>query len=59
MDFTDQPLTSPVRQLSHRGTISAERLQSILRTYVVAFFDPDTSRRRSGDSSHARTSPYA
>jgi dienelactone hydrolase len=38
-DFTDQPLVSPLPMLSHRGTISAVRIQKIVRSYVTAFFD--------------------
>jgi predicted dienelactone hydrolase len=39
VDFTDQPLVSPLRRFSHRGDIPARELQLILRTYVLAFFD--------------------
>jgi len=38
-DFTDQPLVSPLRMLSHRGALPAQRIQEIVRTYVLAFFD--------------------
>jgi predicted dienelactone hydrolase len=39
MDFTDQPLTSPFSLLSFTGPIAPARIQNILRTYVLAFFD--------------------
>jgi hypothetical protein len=58
MDFTDQPLVSPLRQLSHRGSVSAEELQGILRTYVIAFFDK-TLRGEDPQILHTRTGPYA
>jgi dienelactone hydrolase len=38
-DYTDQPLVSPLRSLSHRGALPASRIEAIVRTYVVAFFD--------------------
>jgi acetyl esterase/lipase len=38
-DFTDQPLVSPLRMLSHRGVLPAQKLQPIVRAYVLAFFD--------------------
>lgn len=40
-DFTDQPLVSPLRSLSHRGVIPAPRIQTIVRTYVLAFLDQE------------------
>jgi predicted dienelactone hydrolase len=57
-DFTDQPLVSPLRLLSHRGTVSAERLESIVRSYVVAFFDR-TLRGEDPEILRARSSPFA
>jgi dienelactone hydrolase len=51
-DFTDQPLISPLRRLSHRGAIPAGRIQKIARTYVVAFFDKSL---RGGDPEIFRT----
>ena len=38
-DFTDENMVSPLRVLAHRGTIPPSELQSIVRTYVLAFFD--------------------
>jgi hypothetical protein len=57
-DFTDQPLVSPLRLLSHRGTVSAARMQSIVRTYVLAFFD-QTLRGEDPGILRALSSPYA
>jgi len=54
-DFTDQPLVSPLRSLSHRGALPAQEIQNIVRSYVVAFFgktlrgeDPGLLRVRTG-----------
>jgi len=47
-DFTDQPLTSPLRSLSHRGALPAKEIQSIVRCYVVAFFDKTLRGRDPG-----------
>jgi dienelactone hydrolase len=59
-DFTDQPLVSPLRILSHSGTIPAKQIQSIVRNYVVAFFgktlrgeDPRVLRTRPGPYAEA------
>jgi dienelactone hydrolase len=59
-DFTDQPLVSPLRSISHRGTIPARQVQGIVRSYVVAFFgktlrgeDPKVLRERPGPYAEA------
>lgn len=57
-DFTDQPLVSPLRIISHRGTIPAQRIQSIVRSYIVAFFDK-TLRGEDPEILRARSVPYA
>jgi dienelactone hydrolase len=57
-DFTDQPLISPLRALSRRGTIPVRRIQEIVRTYVDAFFDK-TLRGGNPEILRAPTSPYA
>ena len=57
-DFTDQPLVSPLRIVSHRGTIPARRIQNIIRTYVVAFFDK-TLRGEDPGVLRARAGPYS
>jgi predicted dienelactone hydrolase len=56
-DFTDQPLVSPLRSLSHSGSIPARQIQSIVRAYVVAFFDKTL---RGGDPAilHSQSRPF-
>jgi dienelactone hydrolase len=39
MDFTDHPLVSPWRGWTRPGHISPARIQTIVRAYVLAFFD--------------------
>jgi len=57
-DFTDQPLVSPLRKLSHSGKVPAPRMQDIVRTYVLAFFD-STLRGQDPGILNAESSPYA
>jgi predicted dienelactone hydrolase len=57
-DFTDQPLISPLRSLSHRGAVPAPEIQNIVRSYVVAFFGK-TLRGEDPKVLRASTSPYA
>jgi predicted dienelactone hydrolase len=57
-DFTDQPLISPLQKLSHRGELPARRIQNIVRTYVVAFFDK-TLRGEDPDVLRTHRSPDA
>jgi predicted dienelactone hydrolase len=57
-DFTDQPLVSPLRIVSHCGAIPARRIQNIVRTYVVAFFGK-TLRGEDPEVLRARAGPYA
>lgn len=57
-DFTDQPLISPLRSLSHRGTLSANEIQGIVRNYVVAFFDK-TLHGEDPQILRAHSSPFA
>jgi hypothetical protein len=56
-DFTDQPLISPLRMLSHRGALPASRIHEIARTYVLAFFDM-TLRRQDPVVFHPRAALY-
>jgi predicted dienelactone hydrolase len=56
-DFTDQPLVSPLRMVSHRGTLPARRIHTIVRSYVVAFFDK-TLRGDDPVILHAYSRPY-
>jgi predicted dienelactone hydrolase len=60
-DFSDQPLVSPLRFFSHRGALPAKQIQTIVRTYMVAFFDkalrgkdPGVLEAHSGQSPSAR-----
>lgn len=39
MDFTDHSLVSPWRNWTERGHIAPARIQTIVRSYVLAFFD--------------------
>lgn len=57
-DFTDQPLISPLRILSHRGALPASRIQAIVRRYVLAFFDK-TLRGEDPAILHTNSRPYA
>jgi dienelactone hydrolase len=57
-DFTDQPLVSPLRMISHSGTIPAQQIQGIVRSYVVAFFNK-TLRGEDPIVLRARPGPYA
>ena len=56
-DFTDQPLISPLRMLSHRGALPARRIHEITRTYVLAFFNK-TLRREDPAVFHSRSGPF-
>jgi len=57
-DFTDQPLVSPLRLLSHRGALPADELEKVARAYVLAFFDR-TIRGKDSALLHAGSTPYA
>jgi dienelactone hydrolase len=47
MDFTDNPLVNPWRRWAERDHISAAEIQSIVRSYVLAFFDETIRGERS------------
>jgi predicted dienelactone hydrolase len=47
MDFTDNPLVNPWRRWGERDHISAAEIQSIVRSYVLAFFDETIRGERS------------
>ena len=57
-DFTDQPLVSPLRILSHRGALPAQRIQEIVRRYVLAFFDK-TLRGEDPEVLRAQPGPFS
>jgi predicted dienelactone hydrolase len=48
MDFTDNPLINPSRRWGQPGHISAAEIQSIVRSYVLAFFDETIRGEKSG-----------
>jgi dienelactone hydrolase len=47
MDFTDNTLVNPWRRWAKRDHISAAEIQSIVRSYVLAFFDETIRGERS------------
>jgi dienelactone hydrolase len=56
MDFTDHSLVSPWRNWTERGHIAPSQIQTIVRAYVLAFFDKTLHDEKpallqSGDSS--------
>jgi dienelactone hydrolase len=57
-DFTDQPLISPLHILSQRGTLPAGRVHTVVRAYVLAFFNK-TLRGEDPEILRDHTSPYA
>lgn len=56
-DFTDQGLVSPLRRFSHSGRIPARQMETIVRAYVVAFFD-QTLRGEHPGILNAKPGPY-
>ena len=47
MDFTDKPLFSPLRRFSGRGDVPTQRMQQIVRAYVLSFFDETLCGKKS------------
>jgi predicted dienelactone hydrolase len=45
--FTDKPLSSPIGRLSGAGPIDTRRAQTIIRDYVVQFFDQELKHKPS------------
>jgi predicted dienelactone hydrolase len=56
-DFSDQPLVSPLRSISHRGSMPAPEIQRIVRAYVLAFFDK-TLRGEDSEILRAHLPPF-
>lgn len=56
-DFSDQPLISPLRSISHRGPLPAPQIESIVRTYLLAFFDKNL-RGEDPEILHAGLPPF-
>ena len=58
MDFTDRPLVSPLRRLSLGGSIPPARMESIVRAYVLAFFEKTLHGRDSALLDSGNSSPF-
>jgi dienelactone hydrolase len=58
MDFTDHPLVSPWRSWVRRGHISPSRIQTIVRAYVLAFFDQTVRGANPSLLGSGTSSPY-
>lgn len=58
LDFTDKPLMSPLRRFSGRGDLPAQRVQQIVRAYVLSFFD-ETLRGEKPPLLDGEGSPFA
>lgn len=59
VDFTDQPLISPFRRITHTGPIKPARVQAIIRDYALAFFDETLKEKRSPLLHSGNTSPFS
>jgi dienelactone hydrolase len=58
MDFTDHSLVSPWRNRTERGHISPARIQTIVRAYVLAFFDETLREGSPGLLQSGNPSPF-
>jgi predicted dienelactone hydrolase len=58
MDFTDHSLVSPWRNWTERGHISPGRIQTIVRAYVLAFFDETLRGGKPGLLQSGNSSPF-
>ena len=58
-DFTDLPLSSPFRSLSKGGLIPPARMETIIRSYVVGFFDKTLKGKASPLLDSGQTTPYS
>ena len=58
MDFTDHSLVSPWRNRTERGHISPARIQTIVRAYVLAFFDETLRGGKPGLLQSGDSSPF-
>jgi dienelactone hydrolase len=59
VDFTDQPLISPFRRITHTGPIKPARVQTIVRDYALAFFDETLKKKQSLLLHSGNTSPFS
>jgi predicted dienelactone hydrolase len=57
-DFTDQPMISPLRRITHTGPIDRVEMQTIVRDYTLAFFDQTLRGRPSPLLNSGNTSPF-
>lgn len=57
-DFTDLPLSSPLRRLSHRGLNAPARMEDMVRSYVLAFFDQELKGKNSPLLGRDKASPF-
>jgi hypothetical protein len=58
MDFTDHSLILPWRNWRDRGHISPERIQTIVRAYVLDFFDKTLRGETPALLQNGDTSPF-
>jgi dienelactone hydrolase len=58
MDFTDHSLVSPWRNWTEPGHISPARIQTIVRAYVLAFFDETLRGGKPGLLQSGNSSPF-
>src|SRR5271170_7347333 len=58
MDFTDHSLVSPWRNWTEQGHISPARIQTIVRAYVLAFFDETLRGGKPGLLQSGNSSPF-
>ena len=58
MDFTDHSLVSPWRNWTESGHISSARIQTIVRAYVLAFFDETLRGGKPGLLQSGNSSPF-
>ncbi|WP_260705478.1 alpha/beta hydrolase family protein [Edaphobacter flagellatus] len=57
-DFTDQPLVSPFRRITHTGPIKPARMEMIVRDYALAFFNKTLYGKGSSLLDSGNTSPF-
>ncbi len=58
LDFTDHSMVSPWRNWTERGHLSPARIQTIVRSYVLAFFDETLKQEKPHLLQEGNTSPF-
>ena len=58
MDFTDHPLITPWRKWTQHKHISAAQIQTLVRIYVLAFFDETIRGKKSNLLESGRSSRF-